>query len=73
MSGESVIRRAWGIAAIAAMLMAGNTAAQEATYPSKRITLLVLAPAAGPNDVLARLLAERLTKSLAQPVICSRR
>lgn len=73
---KSETRRKWG-ALLLFVAWLGNTGidarAQEAAYPSKRITLLVLAPAAGPNDVLARLLAERLTKSLAQPVIVENR
>ena len=47
--------------------------AQEGAYPARRITLLVLAPAAGPNDLLGRLLADRLSKSLGQPVVVENR
>ena len=39
------------------------------TYPSRPITLVVPFPAAGPADVLARILAERMRETLGQPVV----
>jgi tripartite-type tricarboxylate transporter receptor subunit TctC len=39
------------------------------TYPSRPITIVVPAPAGGPGDTLARLLAEPIRASLGQPVI----
>jgi tripartite-type tricarboxylate transporter receptor subunit TctC len=39
------------------------------TYPSRPITIVVPAPAGGPGDTLARLLAEPMRASLGQPVI----
>jgi tripartite-type tricarboxylate transporter receptor subunit TctC len=38
-------------------------------YPSRPITMVVPFPAAGPADVLARILGERMRTSLGQPVI----
>ncbi|OGA05426.1 MAG: hypothetical protein A3H35_15250 [Betaproteobacteria bacterium RIFCSPLOWO2_02_FULL_62_17] len=61
---------AWLIAALA---VGASVQAQEGPYPARRITLLVLAPAAGPNDVLGRLLAERLSRTLGQPVVVENR
>ena len=58
---------------IAALGVGVSVQAQEGPYPARRITLLVLAPAAGPNDVLGRLLAERLTRTLGQPVVVENR
>ncbi|MFM9972549.1 MAG: tripartite tricarboxylate transporter substrate binding protein [Burkholderiales bacterium] len=68
--------RAWqGIGVVTVLLFTQGASlfAQESAYPSRRITLLVLAPAAGPNDLLGRLLADRLTKTLGQPVIVENR
>lgn len=47
--------------------------AQDQAYPSRRIQYILPVPAAGPNDFLARLLAERLAKSMGQPVIVENR
>jgi tripartite-type tricarboxylate transporter receptor subunit TctC len=39
------------------------------TFPSRPVTIIVPFPAGGPNDTLARILAERMKTSLGQPVI----
>jgi tripartite-type tricarboxylate transporter receptor subunit TctC len=38
-------------------------------YPSRPVTMVVPYPAGGPNDTLARIMAERMRVSLGQPVI----
>jgi tripartite-type tricarboxylate transporter receptor subunit TctC len=48
------------------MLTAGSAAAQ---YPSKPIRLIVPFPAGGPSDAAARVLAQALATSFAQPVV----
>jgi tripartite-type tricarboxylate transporter receptor subunit TctC len=53
---------ATGIAAIA-----GQASAQ--TYPARTIKILVPFPAGGPTDLVARLVADRLSAGLAQSVI----
>lgn len=53
--------------AAAAALSLGGAAAQE--FPSKNVTLIVPFAAGGPTDVVARLLADGLSKALGQPVI----
>ena len=43
------------------------------TYPSRPITLVVPFPAGGGNDALARLVAERMSKTLGQQVVVENR
>ena len=52
---------------LAAGLIATNAGAQ--TFPSKQITLVVPFTAGGPTDTLARILAERMGRTLGQTVI----
>jgi tripartite-type tricarboxylate transporter receptor subunit TctC len=65
---DKLTRRAMigGIGGLAA-LAAGNAAA--ADWPSRTITIIHGFPAGGPSDVVARLIADSLQKSLGQPVI----
>ncbi len=46
-----------------------STAVQAQTFPSKQITIIVSYPPGGDTDALARLYAEKLSKSLNQTVI----
>jgi len=60
--------------ALSASLLACNpingVAAQTAqTYPNRPITMISPFPAGGPNDAIARTLAEHMRRSLSQPVI----
>jgi len=52
---------------LAASLAAGSAEAQ--TFPTKQVTIVVPFTAGGPTDTLARILAERMTRSLGQTVI----
>ena len=52
---------------LACGLAAGSAGAQ--TFPSKQITLVVPFSAGGPTDTLARILAERMGRTLGQTVI----
>ncbi len=47
----------------------GMGSAKAQVYPSHPVTMVVPFPAAGPADVLARILGERMRVSLGQPVI----
>ena len=53
------------------LLLAGATQAQ--TYPSRPLRFIVPSTPAGPTDILVRLLAEHLGKSLRQQVIVDNR
>lgn len=65
-------RRTWMVAACAASLLAGFPGhAQD--YPNKPIRIVVPLPPGGSNDVLARLLGQKMSESFGQPVIVENR
>jgi tripartite-type tricarboxylate transporter receptor subunit TctC len=60
----------WAVAVFAAWLAVGAQAsAQEQTYPSRQIELVVPFPAGGGADVSARMVAQIASESLGQPII----
>lgn len=61
------------VAAALAVLPAGNTFAQSADYPAKAIHLIVPFSPGGPNDILARLVGQKLTEQWGQPVLVENR
>ena len=62
-----MIRAFFRVASIA--LLAWHAGAQAQDYPSKAITFVVPFAAGGPTDVVARTLAQSMSKTLKQPVI----
>jgi tripartite-type tricarboxylate transporter receptor subunit TctC len=57
-------------AAVTALLIAGAAQAQTSDkYPSKNVRIIVPFAAAGPTDVMARLIAQKLQDSLGKPFI----
>jgi tripartite-type tricarboxylate transporter receptor subunit TctC len=57
--------------AITCGAFAGTASAQP--YPARPITLVVPFPAGGGNDALARLVAERMSRTLGQQVVVENR
>jgi tripartite-type tricarboxylate transporter receptor subunit TctC len=55
------------VAALAALLLAVPAAAQ--TYPSRPISVIVPFPAGGASDVVARIVAERMSRALGQSLV----
>ena len=62
-------------AAVALILARGGSLAQTATdsYPTKPIRFILPFPPGGGTDILGRIVAERLTSSLGQPVVLENR
>jgi tripartite-type tricarboxylate transporter receptor subunit TctC len=61
------------ILAIAAAMIGAPRPAAAQTYPDRVITLVVPYPAGGGNDVLARIVAERMGKALGQQIVVENR
>jgi tripartite-type tricarboxylate transporter receptor subunit TctC len=59
--------------AIAAFVLAGLAPASAADYPTRPITLIVPYPPGGGNDVIARLVAAKMSQSLGQQIIIENR
>jgi tripartite-type tricarboxylate transporter receptor subunit TctC len=59
--------------AIAGFTMAGLAPANAADYPARPITLIVPYPAGGGNDVIARLVAAKMSQNLGQPIVIENR
>src|SRR5262249_23309382 len=68
--GRSVMRRL-AVAACALLLATFSAAAQD--FPTHPITLIVPFPAGGGVDAVARIVAERLSHALGQPIVIDNR
>jgi tripartite-type tricarboxylate transporter receptor subunit TctC len=58
---------------VAAVTLLAAAAAAAQDFPSRPLRVIVLTTPGGPNDFLARLIAERLTRTLGQPVVVENR
>src|SRR5438270_2160108 len=56
-----------------ALLIPAAPSGHAQSYPSRAITLVVPFPAGGGNDALARLVAERMSRTLGQQVVVENR
>jgi tripartite-type tricarboxylate transporter receptor subunit TctC len=54
------------LAGCAAVLLAGSGLAQSPSYPDRTVKVIVPFPAGGPTDVVARLIAQKLSEKLGQ-------
>ncbi len=61
--------KARSLLAAFALALAASAPALAQTYPGRPVTLIVPYPPGGATDVLARVIAEKLTTALGQPVI----
>ncbi|MGE3932230.1 MAG: Bug family tripartite tricarboxylate transporter substrate binding protein [Rhodospirillaceae bacterium] len=56
-------------AIVAALVAVASSASADTAYPTKPIRLIVPFPPGGPNDVMARLVSDHLSKTWSQPVV----
>ncbi|HYC46831.1 MAG TPA: tripartite tricarboxylate transporter substrate-binding protein [Burkholderiales bacterium] len=59
----------WFTCVVAAILAVYSSAAAAQNYPVKPITIVAPFSAGGPTDTLARLIGERMRKTLGQPIL----
>jgi len=64
-----LLRRGLAALAITVSIALAAAAQQPAPYPAKPVRLIVPFAAGGPNDVMARVLAQRLTLDTGQPFV----
>jgi tripartite-type tricarboxylate transporter receptor subunit TctC len=67
------MRRALIIASALLLALAGPGAHAQSSWPTKAVRIVVPFPAGGTTDIVARLLAVELQKSLGQPVVVENR
>jgi tripartite-type tricarboxylate transporter receptor subunit TctC len=69
MPRQSIVLNAVAYAACCLGLALAPGGANAQTYPSRTITLVIPSAAGGPADVSARLIADRMSAALGQPVV----
>lgn len=67
------MRTLLGLCVVSAALMAAPVAHGQDAYPNKTITLVVPVPPGGAADFIARLVGQKLSEAVGQPVVISNR
>src|ERR1700719_1249327 len=65
--------RIWGALAAALSLLLSPAAAIAQDFPTKPIKLIVPFPPGGPNDIIARVVGQRMSEMTKQPVVIDNR
>ena len=68
-----IFRGAAAVAGVTALALAADVAAQVQNYPLRPIRYVVAFAPGGLNDILARIVGQKLTESWGQPVIIDNR
>ena len=70
---RALLLAAVAVAASTPPAVMAQSAAQDAAYPSRPVRLIIPWPPGGSNDVLGRLLAQRLSETSGQPMVVENR
>jgi tripartite-type tricarboxylate transporter receptor subunit TctC len=71
--GRRFLTVSLGVAAVTAAALTPWHSALAQSYPSKPIKMIVPFPAGGTTDIVARLVAQRMSESMGQPVLVDNR
>ncbi|MFH5924362.1 Bug family tripartite tricarboxylate transporter substrate binding protein [Roseomonas xinghualingensis] len=69
----SILDRRRLLTALASLAAAPAARAQAAPWPARPIRMVIPFPPGGPTDIVARVLAERMSRSLGQPIVIENR
>jgi tripartite-type tricarboxylate transporter receptor subunit TctC len=70
--GEDSMRVLQALAVVLSLLLAPNAASAQ-DFPNKQIRLIVPFPPGGPNDIIARVVGQRMSEIFKQPIVIDNR